>query len=170
METIKQTGRKTMLYTYYNFYNNHLQKSRLLNYTLWMAYYTDNNSLLGDIVYDGWQYASDGNVHGVDGRCDMNLIFKSMISGNKQDNPLLKKEEKPPETSNADTSSTDSEDSSSTDSDNASSSSSETTSENSSVTSSSSSSEVTSSENSETSSENNGVTSSENTVTTPQNN
>lgn len=169
METIKHAGRKTMLYTYYNFYNNHLQKSRLLNYTLWMAYYTDNNSLLGDIVYDGWQYASDGNVHGVDGRCDMNLIFKSMISGNKQDNPLLKKEEKPPETSNADTSSTDSEATSSTDSENASSSSSETTSENSSVTSSSSSSEVTSSENSETSSENSNVTSFENTVTTPQN-
>lgn len=162
MERIKQAGYKTMLYTYYNFYNNHLEKSRLLNYTLWMAYYTDNDSLLGDIVYDGWQYASNGNVNGIDGNCDMNVIFKSMISGNKNDNPLFNKEESPPETSSENTSSTDSEITSS--------SSSETTSENSSVTSSSTSSEVTSSENNTTTSKNNDVTSSENTGTEIQNN
>ena len=162
MERIKQAGYKTMLYTYYNFYNNHLEKSRLLNYTLRMAYYTDNDSLLGDIVYDGWQYASNGNVNGIDGNCDMNVIFKSMISGNKNDNPLFNKEESPPETSSENTSSTDSEITSS--------SSSETTSENSSVTSSSTSSEVTSSENNTTTSKNNDVTSSENTGTEIQNN
>ena len=162
MERIKQAGYKTMLYTYYNFYNNHLEKSRLLNYTLWMAYYTDNDSLLGDIVYDGWQYASNGNVNGIDGNCDMNVIFKSMISGNKNDNPLFNKEESPPETSSENTSSTDSEITSS--------SSSETTSENSSVTSSSTSSEVTSSENNTTTSKNNDVTSSENTGAEIQNN
>ncbi len=91
METVKQAGYKTMLYTYFNFYNNYLEKSRLTDYTLWMAYYTDNSSLLNGISYDGWQYASDGSVSGIAGRCDMNVIFKSMITGNKNDNPLTEK-------------------------------------------------------------------------------
>ena len=136
METIKRAGHKTMLYTYYNFYNKHLQKLRLLNYILWMAYYTDNNSLLGNIVYDGWQYASDGSVPGISGNCDMNVIFESMISGNRYDNPLISKneEEIPPETGNEVTSSTSSEVTSSTSSEVTSSTSSETTSENSSLT------------------------------------
>ena len=155
METIKQAGYKTMLYTYYNYYNNHLEKSRLLNYTLWMAYYTNNSSLLSNIIYDGWQYASNGTVSGIDGNCDMNVIFESMISGNKQENPLAnKKEESTPETGNEDTSSTDSE----------------VTSSSSSETSSSTNSEVTSSENSATTSSSSSETSSENTGTAIQNN
>lgn len=102
METIKQAGKRTMLYTYFNYYNNHLVKSRLTNYTLWMAYYTDNSNLLSGITYDGWQYASDGTVSGISGRCDMNVIFKSMITGNKADNPLIgKKEETKPNTNSS---------------------------------------------------------------------
>lgn len=93
METIKQAGHKAMLYTYYNFYNNHLEKSRLADYILWMAYYTDDSSLLGNMIYDGWQYASDGSVSGIAGNCDMNVIFESMISGNKNDNPFVTKKE-----------------------------------------------------------------------------
>ena len=100
-----------MLYTYYNFYNKHLQKSRLSDYILWMAYYTDDSSLLGNIIYDGWQYASDGSVPGVTGNCDMNVIFNSMISGNRKDNPLISKneEEAPPESGSELTSSTNSD-------------------------------------------------------------
>ena len=144
MERIKQAGHKTMLYTYYNYYNKHLQKSRLSDYILWMAYYTDDSSLLGDIIYDGWQYASDGSVSGVAGNCDMNVIFKSMISGNRKDNPLIFKneEEAPPETGSDVTSTISSE-----------------------ITSSESS-EVTSSISSEVSSENSSFTSSENSSTT----
>ena len=93
METIKQAGHKAMLYTYYNFYNKYLEKARLSDYILWMAYYTDDNSLLGNIIYDGWQYASDGSVSGIAGNCDMNVIFESMISGNKDDNPFVTKKE-----------------------------------------------------------------------------
>ncbi len=104
METIKQAGYKTMLYTYYNYYNNHLVKSELTDYILWMAYYTDNSNLLDGIIYDGWQYASDGIVSGVSGRCDMNVIFESMISGDKKDNPLIiKKEEEVNPPTNSDT-------------------------------------------------------------------
>ena len=144
MERIKQAGHKTMLYTYYNYYNKHLQKSRLSDYILWMAYYTDDSSMLGDIIYDGWQYASDGSVSGVAGNCDMNVIFKSMISGNRKDNPLIFKneEEAPPETGSDVTSTISSE-----------------------ITSSESS-EVTSSISSEVSSENSSFTSSENSSTT----
>lgn len=148
METIKQSGYKTMLYTYYNYYNNHLEKSRLLDYTLWMAYYTNNSSLLGNIIYDGWQYSSSGTVSGIDGNCDMNVIFESMISGNKDDNPLAKKEDEKEneEEKEESTPETDSEASSSSSSETSSSSSSETTSNNSSVS---------SSENTETSIQNN---------------
>lgn len=111
METIKQAGHKAMLYTYYNFYNNHLEKSRLSDYILWMAYYTDDSSLLGNIIYDGWQYASDGSVSGIAGNCDMNVIFESMISGNKNDNPFVtkKEEESSSETSSEATSENSSE-------------------------------------------------------------
>ncbi len=93
METIKQSGHSVMLYTYYNYYNKYLEKSRLTDYTLWMAYYTDDSSKLGDIIYDGWQYSSDGSVSGISGRCDMNVIFKSMLTGNADDNPLLPENE-----------------------------------------------------------------------------
>ena len=58
-----------------------------------MAYYTDDSSLLGNMIYDGWQYASDGSVSGIAGNCDMNVIFESMISGNKNDNPFVTKKE-----------------------------------------------------------------------------
>lgn len=111
MEKIKQEGHKAMLYTYYNFYNNHLEKSRLSDYILWMAYYTDDSSLLGNIIYDGWQYASDGSVSGIAGNCDMNVIFESMISGNKNDNPFVtkKEEESSSETSSEATSENSSE-------------------------------------------------------------
>lgn len=160
MERIKQAGHKTMLYTYYNFYNKHLQKSRLSDYILWMAYYTDDSSMLGDMIYDGWQYASDGSVSGITGNCDMNVIFKSMISGNKYDNPFItkKEEESTPETGSEATSSTNSEVTSSI--------SSEVTSSINSEITSSESSEVTSSISSEVSSENSSFTSSENSSTT----
>ena len=152
MEKIKQAGHKTMLYTYYNYYNKYLQKSRLSDYILWMAYYTNDSSLLGDIIYDGWQYASDGSVSGVEGNCDMNVIFKSMISGNRKDNPLISKNEEDTssESGNQVTSSISSE---------------ITSSESSEVTSSISS-EATSSVSSVVSSDNSSFTSSENSSTT----
>ena len=154
MERIKQAGRKTMIYTYYNFYNKHLQKSRLSDYILWMAYYTDDSSMLGNMIYDGWQYASDGSVPGVTGNCDMNVIFNSMISGNRKDNPLISKneEEAPPESGSELTSSTNSGVTSSTNSEVIS----------------STSSYVTSSTSSDVTSDNSSFTSSEDSSTTTQ--
>ena len=117
-----------------------------------MAYYTDDSSLLGDIIYDGWQYASDGSVPGVTSNCDMNVIFNSMISGNRKDNPLISKneEEAPPESGSELTSSTNSGVTSSTNSEVIS----------------STSSYVTSSTSSDVTSDNSSFTSSENSSTT----
>ena len=138
LKTVNQAGYKAMIYTYFNFYNNYLENSRLTDYTLWMAYYTNDSNRLNGIIYDGWQYTSDGSVSGITGRCDMNVIFESMISGNKNDNPLLTNKNE--------------EDNNQTSSDSASNNSSEITSEN--------SSEASSETNSNTSSDSENINSS----------
>ena len=73
LEEVKRlTGKDVVVYTYTNFINNYLNSS-LSVYPLWVAHYGVDTP--GDnCVWNSWvgfQYASDGQVPGVSGNCDM---------------------------------------------------------------------------------------------------
>ena len=41
---------------------------------IWYAYYNDDIYIPYQVA--GWQYASDGQIDGINGNCDLNLFFK----------------------------------------------------------------------------------------------
>ena len=59
------------------FYNN-LDMSKLSNYKVWVAHYTNsiNNKTDYKGKYDIWQYTSKGNIAGINGNVDLNVIFQ----------------------------------------------------------------------------------------------
>lgn len=70
---IREGGFQAGIYTYFNYYNKYLEKSRILNENIWIAYYTENYERVKNIPYVAWQYTSSGSVDGISGRVDMNL-------------------------------------------------------------------------------------------------
>lgn len=70
---IRAGGFSAGIYTYFNYYNNYLEGSRISNESIWIAYYTENYERVKNIPYVAWQYTSKGSVDGISTRVDMNL-------------------------------------------------------------------------------------------------
>lgn len=62
-----------------------LNSSELENkYTIWVAQYNSKNTYSGK--YDMWQYSSSGSVDGIDGRVDMNILYRDIFSNKTSTN------------------------------------------------------------------------------------
>ena len=70
---IRAGGFSAGIYTYFNYYNNYLEGSKISNESIWIAYYTENYERVKNIPYVAWQYTSKGSVDGISTRVDMNL-------------------------------------------------------------------------------------------------
>ena len=70
---IRAGGLQAGIYTYFYYYNNYLESSRISNESIWIAYYTENYERVKNIPYVAWQYTSKGSVDGISARVDMNL-------------------------------------------------------------------------------------------------
>lgn len=66
--TIQGWGMYAMWYTDLNFRRNHLVASRLAAYDYWCRYWSNNKP---SVAYGIWQYTSDGEVNGINGRVDL---------------------------------------------------------------------------------------------------
>ena len=98
-DTVKSHGYKPMIYMSKNDWLNKVDTNRLASkYNVWLAwyfnkyYFSDDNRLYQDgddipdlpFEYNIWQYTSTGRVSGVDGYCDMNVMFtKEFVNGDK---------------------------------------------------------------------------------------
>ncbi len=72
-ERIKAAGYTPMIYQNKSTAMRKLDLPRLKDYDFWLAEYGSEPSYYYDFKI--WQYASDGNVPGINGRVDMNLCF-----------------------------------------------------------------------------------------------
>ncbi len=73
-ETVKGAGYTPMIYANRNWYAMSLDMTRLCNYDLWLAQYSNMPSF--PYEYSGWQYTDSGFVYGVEGSVDMNVWFE----------------------------------------------------------------------------------------------
>lgn len=71
-ERIKELGYEPMIYASTSWLNNKLNMEKL-PYKVWVAQYASKCEYKGEYVM--WQYTSDGNVKGIDGRVDMNKCY-----------------------------------------------------------------------------------------------
>lgn len=73
-ETVKAAGYIPMIYSNRNWYVQSLDMSRLGDYRLWLAHYSNQPDF--PYKYVGWQYTDQGTLSGVDGSVDLNVWFK----------------------------------------------------------------------------------------------
>lgn len=73
-ETVKAYGYMPMIYSNRNWYVQRLDMSRLGDYRLWLAHYSNEPDF--PYKYVGWQYTDQGTLDGVDGPVDLNVWFK----------------------------------------------------------------------------------------------
>lgn len=73
-ETVKAAGYEPMIYANRNWYAMSLDMTRLCNYKLWLAQYSNMPNF--PYQYVGWQYTDTGYVYGVEGSVDMNVWFE----------------------------------------------------------------------------------------------
>lgn len=75
---IKAGGYKVGVYSNLDWFNNYLDYTKLKKeYSIWLAQYNVVNQLDCDI----WQNSSTGNISGVNGNCDTNIIFNCKVLG-----------------------------------------------------------------------------------------
>ncbi len=78
-ETIKSAGYRAGVYANLNWFNNYLDYSELKKlYSIWLAQYNVTNQLECDI----WQNSSTGNISGVNGDVDTDIIFNENVISN----------------------------------------------------------------------------------------
>ena len=81
-EAIKTGGYRAGVYANLNWFNNYLDYSTLKGlYSIWLAQYYTSNAKECDI----WQNSSTGNVDGVDGNVDTNVIFNRNVFANQSE-------------------------------------------------------------------------------------
>ncbi len=73
-ETVKQSGYTPMIYANRNWYAQSLDMTRLGDYKLWLAQYSNQPDF--PYQYVGWQYTDQGYLWGVDGAVDLNVWFE----------------------------------------------------------------------------------------------
>lgn len=73
---IENAGYDAGIYASESFVKTELDYESIEDYTIWIASYTDNNSL-PDFKdrYDIWQFTDNGRITGVNGNIDINVIF-----------------------------------------------------------------------------------------------
>lgn len=75
---VKSKGYKAGVYANVNWLKNELNPDDFdKDISVWVAQYYKECQYKGD--YDIWQYASDGNVSGISGNCDMNYLYNENI-------------------------------------------------------------------------------------------
>ena len=86
-ERVQQKGYSGMIYASKFWLYNNLDMSKLSNYKVWVAHYTNsiNNKTDYKGKYDIWQYTSKGNIAGINGNVDLNIVFETL----KNDIPEL---------------------------------------------------------------------------------
>ena len=70
-ERIKDAGYEPMIYSNRNWFVQNLDMSRLYNYKLWIAHYTDSTDF--PYVYNGWQYTDSEVLPGSDTPIDASV-------------------------------------------------------------------------------------------------
>lgn len=80
-EEIKAGGYRTGVYANLNWFRNYLDYDYLKSkYSIWLAQYASNNNLDCDI----WQNASDGDISGISGNVDTNIIYNNDVFSNNE--------------------------------------------------------------------------------------
>lgn len=79
MTELENAGYYATVYSYANFFRDHVDMSRIKQYDIWIASWGDETKL--NSVYDGpygmWQYSATGSVKGINGDVDLNYAFKN---------------------------------------------------------------------------------------------
>lgn len=70
-------GYKAGIYASKSWYENYIGET--WGYDLWIARYSN---VLGVDNVDIWQYSSNGSVDGINGRCDVNHVYKDYVTSN----------------------------------------------------------------------------------------
>lgn len=73
-ETVKAAGYTPMIYSNRNWYAQSLDMTRLGDYKLWLAHYSNQPDF--PYMYTGWQYTDQGYIYGIDGPVDLNVWFE----------------------------------------------------------------------------------------------
>ena len=76
---IQKAGYKVVVYSFKNFFVNHLNSSLVSAYDIWVAQH--DVSAPDYSKYTMWQYSSSGSVSGVSGACDMDYSYVDYASG-----------------------------------------------------------------------------------------
>ncbi len=75
-ETIRNSGYRPGVYASQNYFKSAINYGTISGYTIWLASYTKDNKLPNfSNRYDIWQFTDRGQVDGMDGGVDMNVIF-----------------------------------------------------------------------------------------------
>lgn len=70
-ETIKAAGYTPMIYSNRNWFAANLDMTRLGEYKLWLAHYSNQPDF--PYQFAGWQYTGNGSLYGVEGDVDLNV-------------------------------------------------------------------------------------------------
>ena len=81
-DTVKAAGYRAGVYANLNWFSNYLDYAELKKmYSIWLAQYNATNQLECDI----WQNSSTGNISGVSGNTDTDIIFNDNVFGKDTD-------------------------------------------------------------------------------------
>lgn len=72
-ETVKAAGYDPMIYASRYWFAQALDMTRLGDYKLWLAFYSDSFAFPYQI--EGWQYTGNGTIDGIDGDVDLNVWY-----------------------------------------------------------------------------------------------
>lgn len=83
-DAIEKAGYWAGVYASESWWNSYLKKSLGNRYTKWIAKYGTNSgspqSKPNVAKTDIWQYSSKGRVPGVSGNCDVNIVYRNLVS------------------------------------------------------------------------------------------
>ena len=85
---IEITKRWAGVYANRNWYDNYLNKDEIKRrYTTWIAHYgVDINKYNGQ--YDMLQYTESGTIQGINGKVDLNIMYRNLIEQIAEDKPI----------------------------------------------------------------------------------
>lgn len=73
---VEKAGYKAGIYSSESFLNDELNFDALADYQIWMANYTENDLIpTPGHRFDIWQFTDRGRLPGINGSCDINVIF-----------------------------------------------------------------------------------------------
>ena len=75
-KAVERAGYEAGIYASESFLHDELNFDALSDYQIWIANYTENNALpTAGHRYDIWQFTDRGRLPGINGSCDINVIF-----------------------------------------------------------------------------------------------